>query len=142
MKSLFTGGSTTDFSIIQGGLNLLIGVWVGDSPLTGKPEVSTEDATFDGVRVLVHQQTESRGKKRPAVVFFHGGGLTVGSAGNIQIMHITEGVIVREQSKTREVVPSAFWTVPKLRRVDNFTNARPSIVHSLFYQMVTWILVI
>ena len=60
---------------------MLIGAWVGDSPLPGRPNVTTEDTTFDGVRVLVHQQVESRSKNRPAVVFFHGGGLTVGSAG-------------------------------------------------------------
>ena len=44
-------------------------------------------------------------------------------------MRIIYPLVMLEQSETHKAKPSVFWTVPKLRRVDKFTNARPSNEH-------------
>ena len=40
-----------------------------------------EDTEFDGVKVRIYQQPTGGATDMPAVVYFHGGGWTFGSAG-------------------------------------------------------------
>ncbi|XP_072180347.1 arylacetamide deacetylase-like [Diadema setosum] len=79
LKSIFLGGSKIDFSVLQFGLNALTTAWKLNEGQSPGSKVTVEDTTIAGVRVLFYQQKEGQSANRPAFIFFHGGGLTIGS---------------------------------------------------------------
>ncbi|XP_054771761.2 esterase LipI-like [Lytechinus pictus] len=102
LESLVRGGSTIDFSVIQTSLTALAKIYqlgAGKTSQSDGSEVTLDDTTFDGVRVLFYQHTEGKQEKRPAFIFLHGGGLTVGSVdiyeiGTRDIARQLEGMVV------------------------------------------------
>ncbi|XP_011681747.2 arylacetamide deacetylase-like [Strongylocentrotus purpuratus] len=82
LEYLVRGGSTIDFSVVQNIMICITTVYRVGAALTRNSEGSKftlDDTTFDGVRVLFYQRTDGRQENRPAFIFLHGGGLTIGS---------------------------------------------------------------